>query len=132
MPVLSLKHAMKAYWVQELIPPSRWYIEALHLRINTGNCWVEVACNTLQYLMNPDGTVRDRVQHPPGTWALAGSGSRQKQEWRGAGFDLEDHICTVLGDNLNRPITKWHGAQIEAIFKQHDKLWQAEPLGSGL
>jgi hypothetical protein len=38
----------------------------------------------------------------------------------------------VLGDNLKRPITTWHGAQIEAIFKQHDKLWQAEPLRSGL
>jgi hypothetical protein len=36
--------------LQDFIPPSRWCIESLHLILNTGNCWIEVACNTFQYL----------------------------------------------------------------------------------
>jgi hypothetical protein len=31
--------------LQELIPPSRWQIETLHLILNTVNCWFEVARN---------------------------------------------------------------------------------------
>jgi hypothetical protein len=39
----------RAGLLQKLIPPSRWHIETLHLILNTGNCWFEVARKVLQY-----------------------------------------------------------------------------------
>jgi hypothetical protein len=48
--------------VQDFLPPDKWYIESLHLNINTGNGWLEVARNTFQYLLRPDGTVRIVLQ----------------------------------------------------------------------
>jgi hypothetical protein len=50
----------RARLLQELIPSSRWRIETLHLILNTGNCWFEVARNVFQYLLTADGNVRDR------------------------------------------------------------------------
>jgi hypothetical protein len=35
----------RAGLLQELIPSQNWYIEALHLILNTGNCWFELAQN---------------------------------------------------------------------------------------
>jgi hypothetical protein len=80
----------------DFLPPDKWYIESLHLIINTGNGWLEVAHNTFQYLLQPDGTVRDRKLFPSDTWPLASSGSRQKKGWREAGVDFEEHMVTVI------------------------------------
>jgi hypothetical protein len=118
--------------LQEFIPPSRWYLEALHLIINTGNGWIEVARNTLQYLLKPDASVRDRKGEPPDMWPLATSGSKQPRSWRLAGFDFEQHLVNVLGPRLRKPLTKYHGAQVEAVFKRQDEIWVAEPLATGL
>jgi hypothetical protein len=65
--------------VQDFLPPDKWYIESLHLIINTGNGWLEVARNTFQYLLQSDGTVRDRKLSSSDTWPLASSGSWQKK-----------------------------------------------------
>jgi hypothetical protein len=106
--------------VVDFLPPDKWYIESLHLIINTGNGWLEVARSTFQYLLRPDGTVRDRKESPPDTWPLISSGSRQKKGWRAAGFDFEEHMVSVLGTSMRKPLTKYHGAQIEQAFKRHD------------
>jgi hypothetical protein len=106
--------------VVDFLPPDKWYIESLHLIINTGNGWLEVARSTFQYLLRPDGTVRDRKESPPDTWPLTSSGSRQKKGWRAAGFDFEEHMVSVLGTSMRKPLTKYHGAQIEQAFKRHD------------
>lgn len=120
--------------VKELVPPSRWYLEALHLIINTGNGWIEVARNTFQYLLTAEGVARNRNEpgHSPEEWEQATSSSRQSKTWTAAGFDLEKHIKRVLGSKLAKPLTKFHGAQIEAIFRNQDMIWAAEPLASGL
>lgn len=118
--------------VQDFLPPDKWYIESLHLIINTGNGWLEVARNTFQYLLQPDGTVRDRKLFPSDTWPLASSGSRQKKGWREAGFDFEEHMVSVLGTSMRKPLTKYHGAQIEMAFKRRDEVFAAEPLASGM
>jgi hypothetical protein len=46
----------------DFIPSLRWYIEALHLIINTGNSWIEVFRDTFQYLLTPEGKVRSGVR----------------------------------------------------------------------
>jgi enamine deaminase RidA (YjgF/YER057c/UK114 family) len=108
----------RAGLLQELIPPSRWHIETLHLILNTGNCWFEVARNVFQYLLTADGNVRDRKVEPPSTWNCASSGSRQSKVWRSSGYDFEALVVKVFGKSMKRPLTKFHGAQIETLFKK--------------
>jgi truncated hemoglobin YjbI len=120
--------------VDKLIPANRWYLEALHLLINTGNSWVEVARNTFQYLLTPEGRKRDRGAegNRAHEWGKASSNSWQTKEWQAAGFNFEEHITKVLGRKMSKPVTKYHGSQIEAIFRGQDELWGAEPLRSGI
>jgi hypothetical protein len=118
--------------VNGFIPPDRWYIEPLHLLLNTGNAWLEVACNLFHYLLNPDGTVRDRSNCDPNKWPLPSSGSRQSKGWREKGFDLEALLVAVLGDIMFKPLTKYHGAQIEIAFKRYQEIFEAAPLAEGI
>lgn len=122
----------RACMVQDIIPSSRWYVEALHLIINTGNSWIELCRNTFQYLLTPECKVRDRMECPPESWERATSSSRQTKAWREAGFDFEGFVKGVLGSKLAKPLTKFHGSQIEAVFRRRDELWAAEPLRSGI
>jgi hypothetical protein len=116
----------RAGLLSELIPPSEWYLETLHLIINTGNCWFEVARNVFQYLLTNEGQVRDRVENPPDSWPQATSGSRQPQAWRDSGYDFEALITSVFGRKMSRPLTKYHGTQVETLFRQQDLLWEQE------
>jgi hypothetical protein len=101
--------------LQEQIPPSRWYIATLHLVLNAGNCWFEVARNVFQYLLAADGNVRDRKAE---TWHCASSGSRQSKVWRKSIYDFEALVVKLFGRSLKGPLTKFHGAQIETLFKK--------------
>jgi hypothetical protein len=65
-------------------------------------------------------------------WPLATSGSKQPRSWRLVGFDFEQHMANVFGPRLRKPLTKHHGAQVEAVFKRQDEIWAAEPLATGL
>jgi hypothetical protein len=38
----------------------------------------------------------------------------------------------VLDDKLQRPLQKFHGSQIEKMFKEQDVLWQRDPLKSAI
>jgi hypothetical protein len=43
--------------IKDFIPPNFPYIESLHLVLNTGNCWFEVARKCFQYLLTAEGEV---------------------------------------------------------------------------
>jgi hypothetical protein len=116
----------RAGLLSELIPPSESYLETLHLIINTGNCWFEVAHNVFQYLLTAEGQVRDRVKNRPDAWPQATSGSRQPQAWRDSGYDLQALITSVFRRKVSRPLTKYHGTQVETLFRQQDLLWEQE------
>jgi hypothetical protein len=45
--------------------------------------------------------------------------------------DYEEHMVTVLGTSIRKPLTKYHGAQIEQAFKRHDEVFAAGPLHLG-
>jgi hypothetical protein len=55
----------RAGLLQKLIPSQIWCTEALHLILNTDNCWFELARNVFQYLLTADGRVRNRTQSTP-------------------------------------------------------------------
>jgi hypothetical protein len=64
--------------LQDFKPPSMWYIKSLHLLLNTSNCWIDIARNTSQYLLNADRTVRDKgffEDNPSEEWLLVSSSS---------------------------------------------------------
>jgi hypothetical protein len=71
-----------------------------------------------QYLLTDDGNVRDRNAEPASAWHCASSGSRQSKVWRSSGYDFEALVVKVLGKSMKRPLTKFHGAQIETLFKK--------------
>jgi hypothetical protein len=48
------------------------------------------------------------------------------------GFNSQKHIESVLGDKLQRPLQKFHGSQIENLFKEQDAIWQRDPLKSAI
>jgi hypothetical protein len=48
------------------------------------------------------------------------------------GFDFEQHMVNVLGPRLRKPLSKYHDAHVEAVFKRQDEIWAAEPLVTGL
>jgi hypothetical protein len=48
------------------------------------------------------------------------------------GFNFQKHIESVLGDKLQRPLQKFHGSQIENLFKEQDAIWQRDPLKSAI
>jgi hypothetical protein len=50
------------------------------------------------------------------------SGSRQSKVWRNSDYDSEAPVVKLFGRSLKRPLTKFHGAQIETLFKK-----QAQP-----
>jgi hypothetical protein len=116
----------RAGLLSELIPPSEWYLETLHLIINTGNCWFEVARNVFQYLLTAEGQVQDRVKNPPGSWPQVTSGSRQPQAWHDSGYDFEALITSVFGRKMSHPLTKYHDIQVETLFRKQDLLWEQE------
>jgi hypothetical protein len=53
----------RAGLLQKLIPPSRLHIETLHLILNTGNCWIEVARKVLQYSLTADGNAASSMRN---------------------------------------------------------------------
>jgi hypothetical protein len=38
--------------------------------------------------------------------------------WRSSGYDFGDLVDKVFGKSMKRPLKKFHGAQIEALFKK--------------
>jgi hypothetical protein len=72
------------------------------------------------------------MECPPESWERATRGSRQTKAWRETGFDFEGLFKELLGSRLAKPLTKFHGTQIEAVFRRRDELWAAEPLTSGI
>jgi hypothetical protein len=48
------------------------------------------------------------------------------------GFNFQKHIESALGDKLQRPLQKFHGSQIENLFKEQDAIWQRDPLKSAI
>jgi hypothetical protein len=77
--------------VEDFIPSSRWYLESLHLVINTGNSWIEVARNTFQYLLMPDGkTLRVRMEEH-----LAAPGRRASGAQRGLTSSVTSGMYSV-------------------------------------
>lgn len=108
--------------VQDLVPLERWHVEVLHLLIQQGNTWFEHLRDALQYMVTPKGMPRDMHLHPPESWQGPGQGSIQDKGWRALGLDLEAVVEEVIKEK--RPITKYHGGQIERIFRRQSELWE--------
>jgi hypothetical protein len=101
----------------------------------TGKGWLEVARNCFQYLLMPDGKVQDRTipGNQPNEWEQAIGGSRQTKEWRQAGLDYQKIVeGTVGGRSMCRPLTKYHGSQVERIFSGQDGLTEHRLLSKGI
>ena len=115
--------------MQELVPLERCVLESLHLIIQTGDTWIELVRNVLQYLVTAPGTARDlsapSAHHT--RWVLATSSSIQSAAFRAAGFDLDALIYQKLA--INKPITKYHGAQIRKILQNREQLWKRACCG---
>lgn len=108
------------------------FIEALHLQINTGNSWFEVTRDCLQYALLPDASEARDVGEPGNehtSWQLSNSGSIQTQGWLNAGFNFEELVSQTL--QLKKPITKFHGAQIQTLFGRRQELWDAMESNGG-
>jgi hypothetical protein len=73
--------------LREHIPLERWWLEALHLCINTGNAAYEHARTMLHYLLTPECTPRLPLPDPD-TWPAPASGSIQDKKWVGLGYDI--------------------------------------------
>jgi hypothetical protein len=120
--------------LKDNIPRSCRWIEGLHLALNTGNSAYEHARNVLSLLMDNKGDARDSaaVARAAESWTPPKSGSIQTPQFKGQGFDFQQHVEKVFGPKLKMPLTKFHGIQVETLFKQQSALWNAEPLKSAL
>jgi hypothetical protein len=112
----------------EYIPQERRWIEGLHLCLNTVNAAYEHARDTLHFLLNPDGSVRDLAGLDPDKWPRPNSGSIQSRAWTELGFNFQAHLVEVLGPKLVRPLTKFHGSQCADMMKDQDVVFDSEPL----
>lgn len=107
----------------------RW-LEGLHLCLNTGNGFYELARDMLHYVLLPDGTPRD-LNSPDAAaadWPRPRSGSIQQPIWRSLGFDLQALVEEIWGPKLKLPLTKYHGVQVEQLFREQHKLWEHPKL----
>jgi hypothetical protein len=120
--------------LKDLIPMERRWIEGLHLCLNMGNAWYELARDVYHYLLLPSGQPRSQQERESQaqTWPAANAGSIQSNSWLAMGFNFQKHIESVLGDKLQRPLQKFHGSQIENLFKEQDAIWQRDPLKSAI
>jgi hypothetical protein len=120
--------------LKEYIPMSRRWIEGLHLALNSGNSAHEHARNVLSVLVQHDGDARHSagVAHAAEMWTAPKAGSIQTREFREQGFDFQRHVEEVFGPKLKIPLTKFHGSQVETLFKHQSGLWDTVPLKSAL
>jgi hypothetical protein len=106
--------------IKDFIPPNCRYIESLHLVLNTGNCCFEVLDRTLP-------------GNRPDEWEQATGGSRQTKEWRQAGLDYQKIVEETLGGrSMRRPLTKYHGGQVEKLFRGQVTLLEHRLLSKGI
>jgi hypothetical protein len=56
----------------------------------------------------------------------ATSRSQQPQAWRDSGYDFEALITSVFERKMSRPPSKYHGTQVETLFREQDLLWEQE------
>jgi hypothetical protein len=121
--------------IKDFISPNSWYIESLNLVLNTGNGWLEVARNCFQYLLTLEGKVQDRTipGNQPNEREQAIGGSPQTKEWRQTGLDYQKIVeDTVGGRSMCRPLTKYHGSQVERIFSGQDGQTEHRLLSKGI
>jgi hypothetical protein len=112
----------------EYIPQEGRLIEGLHLCLNTVNAAYEHARNTLHFLLNPDGSVRDLAGLDPDKWPRPNSGSIQSNAWTELGFNFQAHLVKFLGPKLIRTCTLYHGSQCADMMKDQDVVFNSEPL----
>jgi hypothetical protein len=69
-------------------------LEPLHFKLQTGNTWIEVTGNVLQYLLRPDGTPRNisKPENAAHAWERARSGAWQSFRLTSLGLDFEKLI----------------------------------------
>jgi hypothetical protein len=99
----------------EYITQERRWIEGLHLCLNTVTSVYEHACDTLHFLLNPDGPVWDL--EGLGKWPWPNSGYILSRAWTELGFNFEAHLVKVLGPKLVGSATKFQGSQCADMMK---------------
>lgn len=116
------------------IPMERRWIEGLHLCLNMGNAWYELARDVLHYLLLPSGEPRPQEERDSQaqTWPAACAGSIQRPSWLEKGFNFQLFLVAVLGAFMWRPLQKFHGSQIEALFRCYEQIWERPPLKDAL
>lgn len=134
--------------VQELFDTSNIHFEVLHMMINQGNSIFELTRNILHFMfrVRPGIEGTGKLCHHfdvvlPGSaaafkWRGPSSGTRQPLKWRQVGFDFEWLVKVVLrscrvggqSDSMKRPITGFHGGQVETLFTRQDELWDHSTL----
>lgn len=84
----------------------------------------------LHWTLLPNGLLRDLASAAadPARWPQPNSGSIQKREWLALGFNLQKSVEDVHGPRLRRPLTKFHGNQVQKLFAEGQGLWAAESL----
>jgi hypothetical protein len=97
--------------------------DGLHLLLNTGNAEFELLRNVLQYLLLPNGSLRAGIS-PTDGHMKASSSSKQGKAWTAAGFDLMPVLGSVDRCLCSRPITKFHGNQVDIMFGMRSQIFQ--------
>jgi hypothetical protein len=97
-----------------------------------GNNMFDLIRNILNWMVTADGDVRGQAELvAPDRWERPRSGSRQSESWKRAGFDFEKYVATAVQGDMVRPITKFHGKQVELFFNNRSFLLPNRLGGEG-
>lgn len=131
---LEMHHQLRD--MQGFVKPENVHFEVLHLTLNQGNCFWELTRNVLHWVFRPkssnlcrsdnpgDYRVVDLDEEPAELWPAPASGTIQPETWLEKGFDFQWFIESIFpSGKMSRPLTGYHGAQIELMFRERENVW---------